>query len=51
MERIQVKEAIRKLKIGKALDTDSIRAEMLKYGGAIVEWMLWMREEELLKPL
>ncbi len=40
MERGEIVEAIRKLKLGKAPGLDGITAEMLKYGGEIVvDWM------------
>ncbi len=43
LERSEVMEAIRKLKLGKAPDSDGITAEMLKYGGEIVvDWMMWI---------
>ncbi len=41
--RSEIREAIRKLKLGKALGSDGITAEMLKYGGEIfVDWMVWI---------
>ncbi len=43
MEWDEILEAIRKLKVGKAPDMDSITAEMLKYGREIVvDWMVWI---------
>ncbi len=36
LERSEIREAIRKLKLGKAPGSDAITAEMLKYGGEIV---------------
>ncbi len=43
VERSEVLEAIRKLKLGKAPGSDGITAEMLKYGREIVvDWMLWL---------
>ncbi len=43
--RLEVEEAIARLKCGKAAGMDGITAEMLKYGGdAVVEWMLLICE-------
>ncbi len=43
MERSEIIETIRKLKIGKAPGPDGITAEMLKYGGeVVVDWMIWI---------
>ncbi len=43
LERSEIMEAIRKLKLGKAPGSDGITAEMLKYGGEIVvDWMVWI---------
>ncbi len=40
LERSEVLEAIRKLKLGKAPGSDGITAEMLKYGEVVVDWMI-----------
>ena len=43
LERSEIMEAIRKLKLGKAPGSVGITAEMLKYGGEIVvDWMVWI---------
>ncbi len=42
LERSEVVEAIRKLKLGKAPGSDGITAGMLKYGGKVVDWMMWI---------
>ncbi len=43
LERSEIMEAIRKLKLGKAPGSDGITAEKLKYGGEIVvDWMMWI---------
>ncbi len=43
LERDEILEAIRKLKVEKAPGSDGITAEMLKYGGEIVvDWMMWI---------
>ncbi len=43
LERGEIVEAIKKLKLGKAFGSDGITAEMLKYGGEIiVDWMVWI---------
>ncbi len=42
VERSEVLEAMRKLKLGKAPGSDGITAEMLKYGEVVVDWMMWI---------
>ncbi len=43
LERGEIMEAKRKLKLGKAPGSDGTIAEMLKYGGEIVvDWMVWI---------
>ncbi len=43
LERSEILEAIRKLKLGQAPGSDGVTAEMLKYGGEIVvDWMMWI---------
>ncbi len=43
LERSEMMEAIRKLKLGKAPGLDGMTAEMLKYGVVIVvDWMVWI---------
>ncbi len=43
LDRSEIMEAIRKLKLDKAPGLDGITAEMLKYGGEIVvDWMVWI---------
>ncbi len=40
IDRLDVERAIARLKCGQAAGMDGITAEMLKYGGDVVEWML-----------
>ncbi len=43
MERSEIIEVMRKLKLGKTPGPDGITAEMLKCGGEIdVDWMMWI---------
>ncbi len=43
LERSEIVEAIRKLKLGKVPGPDGITVEMLKYGGELViDWMVWI---------
>lgn len=41
VERSEVLEAMRKLKVGQAPDIDHVTAYMLIHREAVVEWMVW----------